>query len=150
MTGMIQFGLALAELNVEIIYANSSQATGRVERANRTFQDRLVTELRIAGISNMDDDDACLAGFIKRYSTKFAKAPAKPYILHHTLNIEPDRIAQVFFAFAVHAELVSCVGRSLPTPPSRKRSVGATVVHHERSSKGWRAGACPSRLPSAF
>ncbi len=46
MTGMTQFGRALAELNVEIICANSSQAKGRVERANRTLQDRLVKELR--------------------------------------------------------------------------------------------------------
>ena len=54
MTGMTQFGRALAELNIEIICANSSQAKGRVERANRTLQDRLVKELRIAGIANME------------------------------------------------------------------------------------------------
>lgn len=42
MTGMTQFGRALAELNIEILCANSSQAKGRVERANRTLQDRLV------------------------------------------------------------------------------------------------------------
>lgn len=42
---MTQFGRALAELNVEILCANSSQAKGRVERANRTLQDRLVKEL---------------------------------------------------------------------------------------------------------
>ena len=45
MTGMTQFGRALAELNIEIICANSSQAKGRVERANRTLQDRLVNDL---------------------------------------------------------------------------------------------------------
>ncbi len=47
--GMTQFGRALAELNIEILCANSSQAKGRVERANRTLQDRLVKELRLAG-----------------------------------------------------------------------------------------------------
>src|SRR6202012_3919964 len=52
--GMTQFGRALAELNIEILCANSSQAKGRVERANRTLQDRLVKELRLAGISDMD------------------------------------------------------------------------------------------------
>ena len=40
--GMTQFGRALAELNIEILCANSSQAKGRVERANRTLHDRLV------------------------------------------------------------------------------------------------------------
>jgi transposase len=48
--GMTQFGRALAELNIEILCANSSQAKGRVERANRTLQDRLVKELRLADI----------------------------------------------------------------------------------------------------
>jgi len=49
---MTQFGRALNELNVEILCANSSQAKGRVERANQTLQDRLVKELRISGISD--------------------------------------------------------------------------------------------------
>ncbi len=96
MTGMTQFGRALAELNIEIICANSSQAKGRVERANRTLQDRLVKELRIAGISDMDDGNAFLEGFVERYNAKFAKAPAKPDNLHRALNIEPDRLAEVF------------------------------------------------------
>jgi hypothetical protein len=52
--GMTQFGHALNALNVEILCANTSQAKGRVERANRTFQDRLVKELRLASISDIE------------------------------------------------------------------------------------------------
>lgn len=96
MTGMTQFGRALAELNVEILCANSSQAKGRVERANRTLQDRLVKELRLAGVSSMEDGNAFLSGFIERFNTKFAKAPTKPDNLHRALNIEPERLAEVF------------------------------------------------------
>lgn len=96
MTGMTQFGRALAELNIEILCANSSQAKGRVERANRTLQDRLVKELRLAGISNMDEGNAFLSGFTERFNSKFAKAPAKPNDLHRALNIEPDRLSEVF------------------------------------------------------
>ncbi len=96
MTGMTQFGRALSELNIEIICANSSQANGRVERANRTLQDRLVKELRIVGISNIEDENAFLAGFVERNNAKFAKAPAKPDNLHRALNIEPDRLAEIF------------------------------------------------------
>tara|TARA_R110002110_G_scaffold19648_1_gene80911 strand:+ start:1120 stop:2499 length:1380 start_codon:yes stop_codon:yes gene_type:complete len=96
MTGMTQFGRALAELNIEILCANSSQAKGRVERANRTLQDRLVKELRLAGISNMDDGNIFLPGFTERFNAKFAKAPAKPNDLHRALNIEPDRLSEVF------------------------------------------------------
>ncbi|MEL7218928.1 MAG: ISNCY family transposase, partial [Pseudomonadota bacterium] len=94
--GMTQFGRALNELNIEILCANSSQAKGRVERANRTLQGRLVKELRIAGVSNMEDGNAFLSGFIERYNGKFAKVPAKPDNLHRALNIEPDRLAEVF------------------------------------------------------
>lgn len=96
MTGMTQFGRALAELNIEILCANSSQAKGRVERANRTLQDRLVKELRLAGISSMDEGNAFLPGFTKRFNAQFAKAPAKQNNLHRALNIEPHRLAEVF------------------------------------------------------
>lgn len=96
MTGMTQFGRALAELNIEILCANSSQAKGRVERANRTLQDRLVKALRLAGISNMEDGNAFLPGFIDHHNAKFAKAPAKPDNLHRALNIEPDHLSEVF------------------------------------------------------
>jgi hypothetical protein len=96
MTGMTQFGRALAELNIEILCANSSQAKGRVERANRTLQDRLVKELRLADISSMETGNAFLPGFTERYNAQFAKAPAKPNNLHRALNIEPDRLSEVF------------------------------------------------------
>ncbi len=96
MTGMTQFGRALAELNIEILCANSSQAKGRVERANRTLQDRLVKELRLVGVSSIEDGNAFLEGFVDRYNAKFAKAPAKPSNLHRALNIEPDRLSEVF------------------------------------------------------
>ena len=58
--GMTQFGRALCELNIEILCANSSQAKGRVERMNRTLQDRLVKELRLAGINDMEAGNAFL------------------------------------------------------------------------------------------
>ena len=51
--GMTQFGRALSDLGIEILCANSSQAKGRVERVNRTLQDRLVKELRLDSISTL-------------------------------------------------------------------------------------------------
>ena len=94
--GMTQFGRALNELNVEILCANSSQAKGRVERANRTLQDRLVKELRLAGISDMNAANAFLPDFAERYNAKFAKAPRRPDNLHRPMNIEPDQLRDVF------------------------------------------------------
>ncbi|MCP1167151.1 ISNCY family transposase [Limimaricola litoreus] len=96
MTGMTQFGRALAELQIEILCANSSQAKGRVERANRTLQDRLVKELRLAGISDIAAANTFLPSFVERYNAKFAKPAAKPDNLHRPLNVAPDRLAEIF------------------------------------------------------
>lgn len=94
-TGMTQFGRALAELNIEIICANSSQAKGRVERANRTLQDRLVKELRLAGISTLEEGNAFLPSFMERYNLKFAKRPMRSDNLHRALNVEPHRLDEI-------------------------------------------------------
>ncbi len=93
--GMTQFGRALNELNVEIICANSSQAKGRVERANRTLQDRLVKELRLAEISDIDTANAFLPEFMERYNEKFAKPAFREQDLHRALNVEPDRLREI-------------------------------------------------------
>lgn len=93
--GITQFGRALSELNIEILCANSSQAKGRVERANRTLQDRLVKELRLAGISDMDAGNIFLADFKDRYNAQFAKTPAKPENLHRPLNVPKDRLETI-------------------------------------------------------
>ncbi len=93
--GMTQFGRALNELNIEILCANSSQAKGRVERANRTLQDRLVKELRLNGISDMEAGNAFLPEFMERYNFKFARVARRPDNLHRAMNIEPDRKADI-------------------------------------------------------
>jgi len=48
-----QFGRAMKELGITQIFAHSPEAKGRVERINGTFQDRLVSELRLAGVSTI-------------------------------------------------------------------------------------------------
>lgn len=52
--GVTQFARALSELNVDILCANTPAAKGRVERAHLTLQDRLVKELRLRGISTLE------------------------------------------------------------------------------------------------
>ena len=83
--GMTQFGRAVAELNIEIICASTAPAKGRVERAHATLQDRLVKELRLAGISDLEAANAFLPGFIETYNSKFARAPAHDRDLHRPL-----------------------------------------------------------------
>ncbi len=84
--GMTQFGRALSKLKIEIICANSSQAKGRVERANKTLQDRLVKELRLAGISSIADGNTFLPGFVADYNARFGKVPANPKDLHRPMS----------------------------------------------------------------
>ena len=93
--GMTQFGRALAELNIEIICANSSQAKGRVERVNRTLQDRLVKELRLAGISDFENGNRFLEGFINRFNERFSVLPRRPEDQHRPLRVSTDRLRDI-------------------------------------------------------
>ena len=88
--GMTQFGRALHALNIEIICANSSQAKGRVERANKTLQDRLVKELRLAGVSTMEAGNAFVPGFVADFNARFAKPPANSKDLHRPMTDRDD------------------------------------------------------------
>jgi transposase len=88
--GMTQFGRALHALNIDIICANSSPAKGRVERANKTLQDRLVKELRLAGAATLAEGNALLPAFIADYNARFAKAPANTKDLHRPLRAGDD------------------------------------------------------------
>lgn len=69
---LTQFGRALKELNIRLFWANSPQAKGRVERANKTLQDRLVKELRLRGIQEIQTANRFLAEhFWDIYNQKF-------------------------------------------------------------------------------
>lgn len=81
-SGLTQFGRALYELNIDIICANSPQAKGRVERANKTLQDRLVKELRLRGINTIEDANAFANEFIADFNGRFAKEPRNPKDMH--------------------------------------------------------------------
>src|ERR1700729_2677991 len=89
-SGMTQFGRALSELNIEILCANTSQAKGRVERAHYTLQDRLVKELRLAGISTIEAANTFLPSFVANYNGRFAKPPARDKDLHRLLDPRQD------------------------------------------------------------
>ena len=73
-----QFGRALEELDIRLIMAHTPQAKGRIERAWGTFQDRLVSELRLTGASTIEQANKVLWDFIPRYNERFAVAPAQP------------------------------------------------------------------------
>jgi Integrase core domain len=72
-----QLGRALEELGIQQIPAYSPQAKGRIERAWRTCQDRLVSELRLAGASTLAQANAVLARFCADYNQRFARPAAQ-------------------------------------------------------------------------
>jgi Helix-turn-helix domain len=90
--GLTQFGRALSDLNIDIICANTPQAKGRVERMNKTLQDRLVKELRLRNISNMDDGNAFLPEFMADYNRRFARVPQSAHDAHRPLQAGEDLV----------------------------------------------------------
>lgn len=84
--GWTQFERAMKTLGVETICANSPQAKGRVERANNTLQDRLVKEMRLREISDIETANAYLPEFIERYNKKFAVEPKNSTDAHVRLR----------------------------------------------------------------
>ena len=84
-SGLTQFGRAMQELDIQIICANTPQAKGRIERANQTLQDRLVKELRLQGISDIDRANAYLPEFRQDFNRRFAVAPRSNHDAHRPL-----------------------------------------------------------------
>ena len=73
-----QFSRAMEELGIQMIFAMSPQAKGRVERTVGTFKDRLVTELRLAGASGIGEANRVLEQFLSRFNRRFRVPPQRP------------------------------------------------------------------------
>jgi len=93
--GVTQFGRAMKELSIELIFANSPQAKGRIERSNRTLQDRLAKELRLNKISTIEEANAFLPIFIEDYNRRFAVVPKNPDNAHRAL-LQEHNLEEIF------------------------------------------------------
>lgn len=81
-----QFGRAMRELGITQVFARSPEAKGRVERAAGTFQNRLVTELRLADARTMEEANAVLESFLPRYNERFAVPAALPELTYRPVD----------------------------------------------------------------
>ncbi len=79
-----QFSRAARELGIECIHAHSPQAKGRVERVNQTLQDRLIKEMRLAGINDIDSANTWLPSYIENFNRRFAVEPKDTTDAHLT------------------------------------------------------------------
>lgn len=92
-----QLTRALNTLNIEIICAHSPQAKGRVERSNQTLQDRLIKEMRLRGISTVEQANKYAPEFIKFFNAKFGVVPENAEDAHRPCvdDVQLDRILSI-------------------------------------------------------
>lgn len=89
-----QFERAMKELGVEVKHAHSPQAKGRIERLFRTFQDRVVKEMRLKGIKTIEEANKFLKRYLPLYNKRFAVKPKEKTDLHRkvSMGLNLDRI----------------------------------------------------------
>lgn len=91
-----QFGRAIEQLLIELIFAHSPQAKGRVERLFETLQDRLVKEMRLEGISTKEEGTKYFREvYIPKHNAKFAVPPRDPANMHRAL-LSSDDLSRIF------------------------------------------------------
>jgi len=89
---LTQFQRAMRELAVEPITAHSPQAKGRVERLFNTLQDRLIKEMRLKNISDINTGNRFLEeGFLSWFNQKYGREPARKANLHRKLTQQEKR-----------------------------------------------------------
>ncbi len=92
-----QFERAMNQVDVRVIKANTPQAKGRVERMNETLQDRLVKELRLTGITTIEEANKFLEEYILKFNKKFAVLPKRKANVHRNLDKETkEKLKQIF------------------------------------------------------
>jgi transposase len=129
-----QFGRALDQLGVTYIAAQSPQAKGRIERLWGTFQDRLTSELRLAGASDIETANQVLRGFLPDYNRRFGRAPRETEKAWRPAPTQLDRICCFHHQRLVSNDnVVQWDGRRFQIPPQPRRFsfAGAKVQLYE-------------------
>jgi len=89
-----QFERAVEELGVNFIHAQSAPAKGRIERLFKTFQDRLIKEMRLAGVSSISEGNKFLKRYLPKYNARFKVEARGKLDLHRELdkNLDLDMV----------------------------------------------------------
>jgi len=82
---LTHFGRALKDLGIDFMHAHSPQAKGRIERLFRTFQDRLIKEMRLAGIKSREAANAFLDYYLPVFNQRFSVQPIERGNLHRSI-----------------------------------------------------------------
>lgn len=142
-----QMQRALMELGVALLCANSPQAKGRIERAYRTLQDRLLKELRLHNICTIEKANAFLPTFIAQYNRRFAKPPAQPGDAHRScVDVDLATILVRRYTRKLTKDLTFQISDTVyaidPDPTHRFRTgmVVALVQHRDATIEIWNKG----------
>jgi hypothetical protein len=126
-----QFERACQELGVRLIHAHSPQAKGRIERAFATLQDRLVKELRLAGVSTLEEANRFLETYLPRFNAQFEREPREPEDLHRPLP-QGLNLVEIFCLKTVRTILDGYIirwkGRRFAIEEPRRRMLGRPVT----------------------
>jgi len=135
-------GRVLLELGIEPIPAYSPQAKGRIERSFGTLQDRLVAELALRGITDIDTANPWLEDtFIERCNKRFARKPAQEGSAFRTVS-KRDRYTRIGFAYEATVANDNCVrlgGLAIDVPPGpqRRSYARAKVIVRQHLDGAW-------------
>ena len=117
-----QFGRALQQLGISYIAAHSPQAKGRIERLWGTFQDRLTSELRLAGAADIEMANEVLRRFLPDYNRRFGRAPRETQKAWRPAPAELNRICCFHHQRSVSNDnIVQWDGRRFQIPPQPQR-----------------------------
>lgn len=119
-----QVGAALEALGITPIFALSPQAKGRVERLWGTLQDRLVVELRLAGITTLEAANTWLPTFLARHQAQFAVAPQQTAaVWRPARRLDLDRLVAFRYQATVgHDNAVRLGGHIFDIPPGPRHT----------------------------
>lgn len=131
-----QFAQALLDLGITSIAASTPQAKGRVERLWGTLQDRLVVELRLAGVTDIEAGNTFLPGFLAVHNQRFAVRADEPGSACRPLeaDLDLDRVLSFRYRRTVaNDNTVQFAGQILQIPPGpwRRSYARAKVIVHQ-------------------
>ena len=113
---LTQFERATGELGINIIHANSAPAKGRIERDFRTYQDRLVKEMRLRNISSVEEANKYLPMFLFKHNKRFKVNPTqegnghrplpKDIDLDSVLSINEERVLKMILLYSMRINFI--------------------------------------------
>jgi hypothetical protein len=138
-----QVGLALEALGIQPIFALSPQAKGRMERLFGVLQDRLVAELRLAGIVTMPEANVFLKSFMKRFNRRFAVNPRESQKAWRKVpqQLDLDRIISFRYRTVVANDNTARLGGliiDIPPGPHRRSYAREKVEVRQLLDGSWR------------